>query len=1222
MYLKKLTISGFKSFADKVTLNFDRGITGIVGPNGSGKSNVIDSVRWLMGEQNARMLRAEKATDIIFAGSEKRKSLNMAEVTLVFDNTEDDGICPPEYRLETEIIITRRLYADGEREYLINRKECRLKDVVHFLSLTGLSGRSYSMIQQGQVDRILNAKPEDVREILEEAAGTLMYKQRKLEAQKKLEETRLNLSRVDDILKEVEKQQAALQGQVEKAQQWKKISDELREEELKYFAHNYSFFKGKLDTIEAFLTEQQTKETELLAQLAHLESRNAELQQVLDDADPELITLNENLTFVRESIARAESTITNADSRMQNGEKRLQDLVNELAEEGENLKNLETQLATAEAALGEADREAQKLRDVLSEFSHDVDTQNESYNVFRSRIEDHEEEVRAIERLTDSNKMRSENLAKEIEKFERNRAMQKERAELLRKEIAEAQAVMDVAESKLSGQQSGLDKEIREKHERELALASAYKQIKDINDKREICREKYHETKARITSLEEMVGGATDAARSLKELSEKEQSLTQHVRGLLTDFVTFGSRVEELPKRAVSAFEAWAERAVLDSVDDFNQLIRAMQKHQSGTVPVTILSLLEKADSQEIKDWVEENDAVSLRDYFEVKSGTDAQITGVADRLYLVQCLQLEEKLIRKLPKGIVVFTSQGVLLNGPDDISIGSGQASGLLSRKTEVEQLSKDLKIAEGELAGAQVALDELDLKINEHRSVISEIDTKLQSQNKEVLDIMAEHQSARQILDHKKELCQTATNAEAEADGQIIAAKNEISELEKNRISLEDEKVSLIQEADELKAELSQVEDRREEMRRSNQQRETDLARLEARAQGLRENHKHMRVQVDLVQNKLSRRYEEQSTLKSDVEQAKVDQFQAQTDVEQLIHRRDELNEQILTKREANSAVHEELRVIEGRLRDARESQNQFQKAASDKNLEAERLRLGIESFKSQSLEKYHLDLTTYEAVIEEDYPIEKSGRYVQQLRNKLENIGPVNMMAMQEYEELCTRQTFITAQQQEINQSIEVLNQAIGEIELTSKLKFNAIFVRVNDEFGKLFPILFRGGEAHLELTHPDDPLQGGVEIMVRLPGKKTQRMNLFSGGEKALTAISLIFALLKTKPTPFCFLDEVDAPLDEANVGRYNRVLEALSEQFQFIVITHNRRTMEVLDTLYGVTMQEAGVSSVVGVDMKKDLPAHLKKAFKEEDAAFAAATKEAPRPIEGAVTEA
>ncbi|MCX6126962.1 MAG: hypothetical protein NTV34_19735, partial [Proteobacteria bacterium] len=456
-----------------------------------------------------------------------------------------------------------------------------------------------------------------------------------------------------------------------------------------------------------------------------------------------------------------------------------------------------------------------------------------------------------------------------------------------------------------------------------------------------------------------------------------------------------------------------------------------------------------------------------------------------------------------------------------------------------------------------------------------------------------------SARQTADNKRELANQSRGQIASLEAQEATILSDLEALYESRGSLEKERDQVEAEARELREEYSAIDERREEIMRQNQQRQMELARSEAKAQQLRDNRRLAHAQLDLVQNKLSRRYEEQAKLRAEIEEARIAHERAQGDIEGLILHREELQEKINGKRDANAGVHEELKVVDARLRVCRESQQKLQKNLSDKNLEAERIRLGIESFASQAQEKYQIELALAPFVRDEDFNLDKASRNVATLRSKIEAVGPVNLLAMREYQELGDRKSFITTQRDEINSSIDILNTAIAEIELTSKDKFSVIFEVINKNFGELFAILFPGGEASLELTNPEDPLAGGVELMVRLPGKTRKSMMLCSGGEKALTAISLIFALLKTKPTPFCFLDEVDAPLDEANVGRYNRVLEALSAQFQFVVITHNRRTMEVLDTLYGVTMQEGGVSTVVGVDMKKDLPAHLKKAFKE-----------------------
>jgi chromosome segregation protein len=1198
MHLKRLTVHGFKSFADKVVLTFDKGITGIVGPNGSGKSNVIDSVRWVMGEQNAKNLRGEKALDIIFAGSDKRKALTMAEVALTFDNTEDTGVCPPEYRHEAEITLGRRLYADGEREYFINRKPCRLKDIVQFFAITGLGGRSYSMIQQGQVDRILNAKPEDVREILEEAAGTLVYKQRKLEAQKKLEETALNLSRVEDILREVEKQQGSLENQVEKAKAWKELTDELRELELKLFSHNFHFFKEKLTAIEEQMLAEQNKEVNNIANLSTWEARYEELQQILAEADPELAVLGEQFTVIRESIARAEALITNSLTRVTDNEQRLSAIDRELSEESQHLKALEEQLERCDRELTAAEEEARALKELIEDFQSEVDSVDESSQVFRSRIAEYEDETKNLDRLLENNRLRHESIGRELEKIRSSRSGHGQRIDLLESEALQALEAVAKWEERASGQQEGLDKEIREKHECERILAQSYSRIKEAQVVRDQGKEKYHETKARLTSLEELVAGATDVAASWATLTEKEGDLSDISLGLIAHHVSFNDSAQELPKKVLTAFEGWSERIVITNADKVSDLVRMCQRHNVGGMPVLLLKDSTRPDPSAVQAWASKFGAEPMVQYLNTSKSSE-EIKELAGRVYLLQVLQLDTATIDSIPSGLIVFTPQGLLIHSAGDFFIAGSATGGILSRKAEQENLAKQLKELERTLAHSQASIDELELRINENRQIVADIDTKLQSQNKEVLGVMAELQSARQTSENKKELAAQARQQVEEIDGQEKLLLEELDNLYESRQSLEKEKETALEETRQLREEFSTVDERREELMRQNQQRQLDLARAETRAHQLRENRKHSQAQLELAQNKLTRRYDEQSRLTAEIEESKAAHKRAESDIEVLILQRDELQEKINEKRDANASVHEELKVVDARLRECREAQARLQKVLNDKNIEAERIKLGIESFTAQAMEKYQIDLSSMPFVKDEDFNLDKAGRQCSTLRNKIENIGPVNLMAMKEYEDLTERRAFIVSQRDEINASIEVLNTAISEIELTSKDKFGVVFEVINKNFGELFAILFPGGEASLELTNKEDPLAGGVELMVRLPGKTRKSMSLCSGGEKALTAISLIFALLKTKPTPFCFLDEVDAPLDEANVGRYNRVLEALSAQFQFVVITHNRRTMEVLDSLYGVTMQEGGVSTVVGVDMKKDLPSHLKKAFKE-----------------------
>ena len=1218
MFLKKIVISGFKSFADKIIVNLDRGITGVVGPNGSGKSNIIDSVRWVMGEQNAKNLRGEKATDIIFAGSERRKALGMAEVSLVFDNSENSPFCPPEYRHEAEIVLTRRLYADGQREYLINRKGCRLKDIVAFFANTGLGGRSYSMIQQGQVDRILNAKPEDVREILEEAAGTGIYKKRKADAEKKLEQTELNLSRIDDILVEVERQLQSLESQVEKAREWQTLSDDLKDQEIKLFAHNYRHFNSHTADFQQQRDEAKGKEDENATAVNDLEERHADLQSTLDEADPEIQSLQESISVIREKIARSESTLKTSADRIESGRKRLTDIAVELEEDDANLKVLESQVETARRNLAEAEELAGTLAEEIETFQQEVENADEAAQVYQGRMEEFEDEIRSLERLIENNKFRTESAEQELAKARAAKVDDQQAIDNLAGELETSKVAVEEAERAASTKRAGLDQEIKDKHDKEAAVAKHYEQIKDFNGQRDKLREDYLAAKARYTSLQEIEAGATDVAGSVGTLKRESGEGGTVVRGLLTDYIGFGSSASELPRRALAALETWSERVVVDGMEQFNRLVRLAHQHELGSLPVWVLSEAEVIDPSAAAAWADQWGAEPLGSYLKV-STDDRRIAAIIDRLYLLPALEIDSAVVSDLPKGSVVFTSQGVCLTGSEEFLIGGKTAAGLLSRKTEMEELAANLKSYEGELGRTQAKIDELELRINEDRQTVAAIDRQLQEQNQDVLEVMSQLQSIQQSHDRKNEAVEDYQQAIASHEENIQKLLANIEELKGARSDLDSELENNRVELNTIKDDSASLLERKEEVRRQHDGKRLELAKSESRAQAIKDNYLNTKAQLELLQNKLSRRYEERSRIDQDIEKANGEQQQAQNDIESFVYERETLEESFTQKRQENSGVIEELRVIDNKLRGHRDQLSKAQKALADSEMQLERVRIAVAGVIEQAAEKYKLDLATYEFEMEKGFNPESAQKAVSRLRGRVEGMGAINMMALKEFEEKTTRRDFITQQRDEVTSAIELLLAAISEIEATSLEKFLETFATINKEFGELFPILFPTGEGQLQLTDPENTLEAGIEIMCRLPGKSRKSMSLFSGGEKALTAMALIFALLKTKPTPFCFLDEVDAPLDEANVGRYNKVLEALSDQFQFIVITHNRRTMEVLDTLYGITMLEPGVSKCVGVDMQRDLPQHLRKAFKEDQSATSAQQSPAPgRVIEGA----
>jgi chromosome segregation protein len=1192
MYLKKIIASGFKSFADRVTINLEKNhITGIVGPNGSGKSNSIDAVRWVMGEQNAKMLRGDKATDIIFNGSEKRKPHGMAEVTLLFDNNEASAFCPPEYRHEQEISLTRRIYADGEREYFVNKKPCRLKDLLDFFAYTGLGGRSYSMIQQGQVDRILQAKPEELREIIEEAAGTLIFKKRKLEAQKKLESTRLNLSRIDDILKELDRQKKALKDQVEKATTYKNKSEELRKKEVALLAYNYKFFNEKTTDTQRIINTGQTSEIELLNNISSFEAQLSSLQAELADTDPEVHALSEEITVVREKIASSEAQLANAMQLLGGGDHRLLELKLELDEEDILFQEANARLSAAQSAMDKALDEEEMFNSYIENFDQIVSEYEERYKAYQSKIYDLDAEFRNLDRLTVANSLRLEATEKELSQSEANITGFFNKIGLSDSELSQIKIILDGAQIKVANRKRSLDDIVAKKAEHQELMQKRTLELSSLNKSKDqiLSQEmKAHSRFDVLTALDLEQNGNVDVIRSLmKELDGRG--------GFLFDYLSFDKSAQNLPQSCRKSLEKFLERPYVNDLEALGKLKEISSARQTSSFTLAIIDSDESPATTSA--WAQKQGYECASKFILTESD---ELNALLSRMMIAESLPAD---ISDIPKGAIIITLDGLIWTGSSEVTLGSTELeSGTLSRKEEKSQLEAQILVLERNLLDVKSKITLLESQSQADQLTLRDIDQRLQVANHDWMSAMSELENARRQAESKKEQSTQIREDFILLEETVRKCKAEKHRLAEEFTSLDAQRAKVKLEKEQLEIDLSGVEDERNEIRRQYSQKQMDLATSKARAQSMRENFDQFKAQLDNIVTKMERRKESIDRLTKDMGEALTRKDTLEKDIESFILRREILEESLSLKRESNSGLMEQIRTYESKLKESRSSLTKLQKEIAEKNIEIERLKLGLSSTIQQALERYQLNLEEYFEVEPEDFNQDKYSKDVQKLRQFIENMGPINMMAIDEFETISTRETFISGQKDEVEASASLLESAIDEIEENSEEKFLLAFHNLNREFQELFPILFPGGDGQLHLTNEQKPLEGGIEIMVRLPGKKRQPMRLFSGGEKALTAIALIFALLKSKPTPFCFLDEVDAPLDETNVGRYNRVLEALSDRFQFIVITHNRRTMEVLDTLYGVTMQEPGVSKIVGVDMTKDLPAHLQKAFKETQA--------------------
>ena len=1192
MQLKKLIVTGFKSFADRVTLNFDDGITGVVGPNGSGKSNVIDAVRWVMGEQNAKHLRGQVATDIIFAGSDKRKELGMAEVTLVFDNKDASPFSPPEYRHEPEISLSRRLYRDGQREYFINKKPCRLKDIVGFFANSGLGGRSYSMIQQGQVDRILNAKPEDVREILEEAAGTMVFKNRRAAAAKKLENTQENLSRIDDIVDELKRQLDALKGQVAKAEKWQGLSDELKTIEMALFRQNFLSFTGRLQEL---VTGQEKDQDQLILvqkNLVQLEVKVQNLQKDLAESDPELDQIREDISTLREQIVRAEGAISSAMATIEAGDQRLLDLQQSLDNDNEGLDLIKESVEKNMNAYDEANRDLENCRNALEGLRDELDQVDESAQVFGNRKEDLDDQLRNLERILESNEMRCEAIKKERTRIADDMQARSSRFDGLKTGILETEEELSKAQELADERQVVFDEALSRKQELESQLQSLDHELAHLRNQREDLREKWITAKSQRNALEALEAEATSLGDVVRLIEEQRPDLNYAVVGILSEMIRYtddGS--DRLPAAVKKNFELWSERLIVRDFDAMKSVASFLREQKIGSIAVSILEgPVLGSSAPGLKP---------LRQYVSSEQGyEDLGIYKILDRLYFAE----EGSNFHDVEGTQVVFTESGLTCKNSFDFEVrGTIGAGGRLSRKEDIDRLLKEEAENQNLIESIDQNLEELNEKKINLKEWFEEAVEAVDSQNKETMEGLAKLQGLKQTLEHQQSLfgdAELTLEDYRKRDRELIT---ELAELGEARIAIGQEKADLAVEAEGLSDESESILERKDEMSRMVQAREIEFGRLEAKVAGLKDTLAQATAQLERSEGGFEKRQNERLKIEEDIKKAEDQKALSHQEMEAYLGRRDVLEEELTVRREKSSDILEALKAVETELKEERKREASLNTDLVKNNAEIEKLRTASKDILAQAEEKYQIDLMNESIAYDPDFDAAENQKRASSLKGQISGLGAINMVAIEEYKRLSERYEFITLQREEVLSSILLLEEAICEIEETSKEKFESIFAVVNQNFQELFPILFPGGEAKLELTDQEDMLNAGVEIMVRMPGKMPRNMTLYSGGEKALTAISLIFALLKTKPTPFCFLDEVDAPLDEANVGRYNKVLTALSDRFQFIVITHNRRTMEVLDQLYGVTMQEGGVSTVLGVDMRKDLPKHLQKSFKEEE---------------------
>ncbi len=1175
MKIKRIEITGFKSFFERTILDFEEGVTSIVGPNGCGKSNVVDAIRWVMGEQSARNLRGKMMEDVIFGGSESRKPLGMAEVNLIMDNSS--GLAPAAFREYSEIQITRRLYRNGDSDYLLNKLPCRLLDITELFMDTGVGSRAYSIIEQGKIGMIINSKPEDRRSLIEEAAGVTKFKARKKSALRKIEATRQNLLRLGDIVSEVRRQMNSLKRQAQRAKRFTEFREELRGVELQFGLRQFVALTERAEQSGQSAGEQTSQVDAVARQLeqAELNLETARLEH--GERDKETTRGQEQVFHLTSEVQRIESRLEYGAREIETLDRQQQKMVAEQAEIERRLTATaqeeqllqQTQSDQADVLLSEQDRLVE-MEGVLFDLTDQEDSFERQLEQVRQKLY---QLLSELMRMSSQQEEADRRLVVLTDLTERNR----QEAIVVQGQLNHLQLNRSSLTTTLERIETERNALVDKRQQLQQYQVDLKEQVEGVENELLLRREELSRQRSRLESLQQLEQNLEGYARGVKTLLSDALHKSR-MQGLVAD-------VLDVPARYEAAMEAvLGERvqALLpESLDNVTAALEFLREHEGRCT--FLLPEYQTGDAPSLPD------AVPLVDVLKNHKGVPATVARLLAGVYLVD--DLTHCFSRQLPFGVTLVTEDGSMLSHRGEVTGGGRQAldQGLLHKKREMKELEKQVKHLDRDVA-------ELNQRRESSREKLFVTDTSLRQTENDL------HQKEISVVDSQKDLA-GLKQEDARLQERVEVLSLEEGQLHEEHETLqrtlqvsvgsrqtgEAEKRELEALVARLQADLLSVRERAAEVRQGVTTLKVSLASLRERE----ESNRTSRERLVALREELQQR---QVMLGQDAGEAVVKQGELRSEVaklklemEALYHKRVEKEQTLAGLRERFEASRQDIDHREAELKNFRARANQLREELATRQMQTRELQLEIEHVRQTFSDRYRLDLADVEvaAKFDKDFDEESATQRRIYLQKRIDEIGEVNLMAIEEFEELEERYEFLTVQQDDLLQSLEGLQAAITKINRTTRKRFRETFDQVNAKFRDLFPRLFNGGQAELQLTDENDLLETGIEVVAQPPGKKLQNVTLLSGGEKALTAVAMIFSIFMIKPSPFCLLDEVDAPLDDANIGRFNDIVATMSETSQFIIITHNKRTMEIADNLYGITMEEPGVSKLVSVCLKE-----------------------------------
>lgn len=1180
MFLKRLDIVGFKSFAERIAVDFVPGVTAVVGPNGSGKSNITDGIRWVLGEQSAKSLRGTKMEDIIFAGSDSRKALNVAEVTLTLDN--EDHFLPIDYH---EVSVTRRVYRSGESEFYINKQSCRLKDIVDLFMDSGLGREAFSIISQGKVEEILSSKAEERRSIFEEAAGVLKYKTRKKKAEYKLAETQENLNRVNDIIHELESQIEPLQIQSSIAKDYLAKKEELEKIEVGLTVFEIEDLHEEWEKFSKLVEEHKEQELALNTQLQRKEAKIEELRTGIESTDASIHELQHHLLRTSEELEKLEGRKEVLKERKKNSTQNKSQLENsilelsqkleivtntkqieqlELSKLVEEVKELELQLKEKQTLLASYDQNIEEKIEQLKSDYFDLLNKQASYRNENTYIKEQISQQKSkINRLDES-----------------NQKYLTERKEILNEKVR-LQTKLSVIEQEINNQigsfrelQTKLENSKKNYQKQESMLYQAYQYLQ--------------QTKSRKEMLEEMQDDYSGFFQGVKEVLKARNDQLEGIEGAIAELI-------HVPKEYETAIEialgAATQHIVVDNEKNARAAIQYLKKHSYGRatfLPMNVIKERSISATQLVAIKGHQSFIGLASELITFESKYSSIISNLLGTILITTDLKGANELASLIGHRYRIVTLDGDVVNPGGSMTGGAvkQKSNSLLSRGRELEAIT--VKFAEMETKTA-----ELEKNVKSKKKQISEQEELLENlrQLGETLrlkeqTVKGEYREVvlkeRNVNEHL-ELYDDEKNQYLVDEDKMTARLNE---LQQELTVLENELQTLDTTITQLNSQKSVQQTSRETVQAEITDQKVILARKKQALEHQQEKMNRLEEEYNDGFARLTDLKEDLALLDSEMTSSNSGELELEEASKKKLHDKNETVQMISNKREYRLQLQMTLEDLERDLKESRRHYKQLVDILQDEEVKVNRLDVELENCLTHLREEYML---TYEAA-KEQYPLQievsEARKRVKLIKLAIEELGTVNLGAIDEYDRVSERFTFLSEQQNDLQEAKDTLFQVIDEMDDEMKKRFETTFTSIRSHFESVFQALFGGGRADLRLTDPNDLLNTGVEIVAQPPGKKLQNLGLLSGGERALTAIALLFSILKVRPVPFCVLDEVEAALDEANVFRFAQYLKNYSHETQFIVITHRKGTMEEADVLYGVTMQESGVSKLVSVRLE------------------------------------